>query len=557
MAIRYAVASGNFSNPAIWDNGAVPLLNDDIYVNGFIIVVDQNVTANIMSNGVPAIAVPDIATPAMTSNITPSGIVFSGGFSALRDPYFAFAQDSNFGTFWQSNTNGSGILGYQYPTSKIIKRYAFKTTTSLNQSPQNWTFEGSNDGVTYTTLDTVTGALIAGNSIYTSSLLANTTAYLYYRINITLNRVPSQAVAISEFEMTESTGTVLGVNSGGTFQHTSGGFVMSANTLGVGASNLMLYTHLSGTNTLNVATNVVCNLLGGITITSGNVNISIPQITVTTVTVAGGLIKNGAGTLNFIGNITNGPTVSANNTLQLNAGIVNITGDVNVVGTSGNPSIAIIVAGATLTVTGNVTGGAGTGTTHAISIPSGNLSVIGNITGGNGTQGLGVSSGTVGSITVTGTITAGTNVVGLSSNNGSATVQLSGPLVNVNGFSAIYAPKYFITGASTTITAQSSAGVNNIFYNNTSILDALSASNVRNGISFGLGGALTGTLKVPLPSQVLIGVETDNTVGTWALIPQDFWNYATSNITDADTIGARLKNASTVDTTGAQLTAFL
>ena len=178
MATRFAVASGNYSNPAIWDNGAVPLSDDNVYANGFTIVVDQNVTVNVLANSVSPLRVPDIATPILTSDISPSGVVFSSGFQSARDPYFAFIQDNNFNTYWQSNVNNTSVLGYQYPTGKIIKRYVIRGGVSANEAPRTWTFEGSNDGVSYTILETVTNLTMGAGGIYTSNILSNSTSYL-------------------------------------------------------------------------------------------------------------------------------------------------------------------------------------------------------------------------------------------------------------------------------------------------------------------------------------------------------------------------------------------
>ena len=50
MAVRFAVASGNWSNPAIWDNGAVPVAGDDVYANGFNVTINQNINQNISQN---------------------------------------------------------------------------------------------------------------------------------------------------------------------------------------------------------------------------------------------------------------------------------------------------------------------------------------------------------------------------------------------------------------------------------------------------------------------------------------------------------------------------
>jgi len=50
-----------------------------------------------------------------------------------------------------------------------------------------WTFLGSNDGTTWTTLDTQSGITWPTVGQTQSFIFANTTAYSYYRINITAN----------------------------------------------------------------------------------------------------------------------------------------------------------------------------------------------------------------------------------------------------------------------------------------------------------------------------------------------------------------------------------
>lgn len=60
MAIRYAVASGNWSSTATWNGGTLPADTDDVYSNGFVVSIDQSITVNSLkkiSNGSPAIAV--------------------------------------------------------------------------------------------------------------------------------------------------------------------------------------------------------------------------------------------------------------------------------------------------------------------------------------------------------------------------------------------------------------------------------------------------------------------------------------------------------------------
>jgi hypothetical protein len=81
-------------------------------------------------------------------------------------------------------------------------------------------------------------------------------------------------------------------------------------------------------------------------------------------------------------------------------------------------------------------------------------------------------------------------------------------------------------------------------------------SDVRFGVTY-QSGAKTGSAYIPAASSVGFGVPVDNTTGTAALTPASVWDAATSSLTTPGSIGERLKNASTVDTTGDQLAALL
>jgi hypothetical protein len=45
MAIRWAVASGNWSSTATWNGGNLPAVDDDVFADGFTVTVNQDVTA--------------------------------------------------------------------------------------------------------------------------------------------------------------------------------------------------------------------------------------------------------------------------------------------------------------------------------------------------------------------------------------------------------------------------------------------------------------------------------------------------------------------------------
>ena len=81
-------------------------------------------------------------------------------------------------------------------------------------------------------------------------------------------------------------------------------------------------------------------------------------------------------------------------------------------------------------------------------------------------------------------------------------------------------------------------------------------SNVRLGVTYG-AGAFSGTLAVPPANRVSAGIPVDNTVGTGTVTSEDVWNYAISNLNTAGSIGNRLKNTATVDSTGDQIAALL
>lgn len=50
MATRWAVANGNWSNPAIWDGGTLPIAADDVFADGKTVAIDQNVTVLSLRN---------------------------------------------------------------------------------------------------------------------------------------------------------------------------------------------------------------------------------------------------------------------------------------------------------------------------------------------------------------------------------------------------------------------------------------------------------------------------------------------------------------------------
>jgi hypothetical protein len=84
--------------------------------------------------------------------------------------------------------NASAWLQYQANANYIVTGY---TITSANDAPErdplNWTLQGSNNGSTWTTIDTRTNQDFPNRFQTRAFTFTNTTSYMYYRFNMTNN----------------------------------------------------------------------------------------------------------------------------------------------------------------------------------------------------------------------------------------------------------------------------------------------------------------------------------------------------------------------------------
>jgi hypothetical protein len=569
MATRYAVATGNYSNTAIWDNGAVPTSADDVYANNFTVTIDGTYTAQSIRNTATNTLVPNIATPAMTSNNTPSGTAFASSANGANAAWNAFSQDG-FTTIWQCTTANTGILGYQFPTGKVIKRYHIKGY-SINAAgnPSTWTFQGSNDGTTYTTLETVTAFSMPTSGTYTSGVLANTTSYTYYRINILAVQTLGNAPYVSELEMTESTGTVFGGVASGQFIYANGGNLTTTATTGiiVGSTTPTLEMTLASPNTaiFNGSVLALTNTYNYISIrhsSTGTLNLN-GTYAIDNGTVLRTLIAvTSTGILNIIGDISSTVTAATNstNTILMNtAGTINITGNVTASTNSAILSCPISVSGGNLNITGNVSASV----TPAVYLPGAVTYTQTGIVTASTVQPAIYNLTSAATISIIGTINAGTgspaiySSFALSSGYSSGTyVKVSGNVVNSTNNMAIVAPRVIIDTNTSSWLFQISTGGNRTLYAAGVALGNPAIANVRFGTTYGASSELTGTLRVPTAANVLSGVLVDNTTGTLLMTPADFWNYLIASGFTANSIGDRLQNAATVASTGGQIASY-
>jgi hypothetical protein len=95
-------------------------------------------------------------------------------------------------TAWVQVDLGSGNSGTPVGFS------LFTTTTNTTRMPKDFTVEGSNDGSTWTVLSTQTGQIFA-NYERKDYAFTNTTAYRYFKLDITLNNGAGSYVQMAEF----------------------------------------------------------------------------------------------------------------------------------------------------------------------------------------------------------------------------------------------------------------------------------------------------------------------------------------------------------------------
>lgn len=156
--------------------------------------------------------------PTMTSNSTPIGVVTAssefnpvthGGYVAFNDVIEAA------GGGWTTNPpTTAASLQYDFGSgnAKTITYYSLVGSnagdTVANRAPKTWIFEGSNNGSSWTTLDTQTNVPAWAGDEKRIYSISNTTAYRYYRLNVSANQGATDVLQVKEMELlTSSQGT--------------------------------------------------------------------------------------------------------------------------------------------------------------------------------------------------------------------------------------------------------------------------------------------------------------------------------------------------------------
>ncbi|MEK8129999.1 GH92 family glycosyl hydrolase [Paenibacillus filicis] len=110
--------------------------------------------------------------------------------------------DLNANTKWLDFSSKSWAQ-FKFDKPRVIVKYALTSADDEpGRDPKNWTLQGSNNGTDWTVLDTRTNQSFSNRFITNVYDFANTTAYLYYKLDITLNNGAS-IIQLAEVQLSD------------------------------------------------------------------------------------------------------------------------------------------------------------------------------------------------------------------------------------------------------------------------------------------------------------------------------------------------------------------
>lgn len=280
-----------------------------------------------------------------------------------------------------------------------------------------------------------------------------------------------------------------------------------------------------------------------------------------------------SGTLNIVGSVTGGAFSASIGISASGSGTLNLTGMITG-GSSTNASGVVVTGGATVNTTGTITGGTNSNGAQGINITAAGATVLvtGSVIGGAGVNGAaGILNSNASTLTVNGSCQSSASAPAIAAGVATQITRLSGPFLigvsgNINPVQAVswrWAPTLIPTYFEV---VQSNGSTRRLLYSADNMPSGgyPIAANVRQPTVYGPSNEFTGTLAVPSPSSVALGVPTDNAVGTAILTGENVRTaigLATNNL-DAQLTNipaavrtnltpelSRIQNCSTVDTT--------
>lgn len=150
----------------------------------------------------------DAVVPLSGYTGTNGEVIYSGYYSGYL-PWKVFDKLTYANNNRWSITGTTGWIGYKFNNPKMLYGYSLLSSNTSYADwqtgmPKDWTFEGSNDGVNWTVLDTQTGQTDWPDRVEREYAIAEPQVFQQYRLNITANNGGSY-VTIQEMRFFEKT----------------------------------------------------------------------------------------------------------------------------------------------------------------------------------------------------------------------------------------------------------------------------------------------------------------------------------------------------------------
>lgn len=309
MALRYAVATGNWSNTAIWDGGTLPTSADDVFSNGFTVTINGTFTVLSIRNTSNASA-PTIAaggqfifanggnltctaaqaiyvgstTPTLEMNlVSPNSATFNGSIATLtQTANYNCIRLSSSGTL---NCNGNyNIDGSASANRYIIQLTGTGTLNIVGDLSLTSTSSGAFANAVNTTgtgIVNVTGNVSGGpgNALGIVTILATAASTINITGNVTTTGFPSIGLN------TSSTLTIIGnVTTTGTqpaiYNQTVAATISVTGTITAGVSAPAIYSAFALQT--GYASGTYVKVSGNVVNSTNNMAIVAPRITIDT-----------------------------------------------------------------------------------------------------------------------------------------------------------------------------------------------------------------------------------------------------------------------------------
>jgi hypothetical protein len=250
MPNRWAISSGNWSNTAIWNGGlGLPTSSDDIWANGFNVLIDQDITARTLRNH-----------PVTTPVIAAGGSFINTGSRTITCTLPLAGSGGIYGGFINYQSTAAVLIVTGSDTVNIVS----DIMGGLLPAPYGNAVIIRNTGTVNIT-GNIAGYVLEGVGIYTAAggtvNISGSIRGNYLRSGGGSNSV---GVQVSTNKTINIIGDVIGGTlTGGTGLQFSAAATATVNILGnvysIGALN-SIYSVSTGATTLNITGSVYCNI---------------------------------------------------------------------------------------------------------------------------------------------------------------------------------------------------------------------------------------------------------------------------------------------------------